>query len=204
MVAQANPTDPSHTAITLQSHPKKIRTQFLRIPVLARVKARNMYLVQGLDYKSISESTGLDIRCLYNLAKREGWTERRKEQRLKLETTTDARIKAFEDQVSEAIAQETVDVTLSGVGRAREAVESRGEFAARDFQSWTGGIRNLVQVAKLLREPSANMDGSVQAQLNVFILRVGDQGSVTRGTNLQQPEQKNVTPTGTQTVPAIP
>ena len=84
-------------------------------------------------------------------------------------------MQAFEAEVSEAIAQETVDVTLSGVGRAREAVESRSEFAARDFQSWTGGIRNLVQVAKLLREPTADMNGSVQAQLNVFILRVGDQ-----------------------------
>lgn len=47
--------------------------------------------------------------------------------------------------------------------------------AARDFQAFTGGVRNLVQTAKLCREVGSDGAAAHSANLNVFILRVGEQ-----------------------------
>lgn len=150
------------------------------ISLLSRAKARNMYLTQGLDWKTISAAVGVPPNRLMQLANREGWTAKKRELIARLNARTDARSAAQLDEVSEAIASESEEIALSGLQRARDSLGSGSEFAARDFQSYTGGVRNLVQVARAIREPmGAQIGANGAAGLSVFILRVGDAGAST-------------------------
>lgn len=137
-------------------------------PLLVRLKARNLYLMQGMSHEVIAKATGLTVRQSETLASREGWAKLRKGRKLRLLASQDARASAQITEALEAIADVSEQHAVQGLDRVGQALESKGKFAARDFQSWTGGVRNLVQTAKICREVGAG-DGSAGAQINVFV-----------------------------------
>jgi hypothetical protein len=110
------------------------------------------------------------------------------------------------DEVSEAIATESEEIAMSGLKRSRESAESREKDAAKDFQAWTGGARNLVNIARACRGLDArNGNGDAAASItNIFAV-----GSLSFGAkpdaapaHAHASEPRNVTPQNATCAPA--
>ncbi len=143
------------------------------IPVFVRLKARNLYVAQGLSHPAIAEQTGLRVVTVRRLASREGWTGLRKRQKAQLLASADANAQAMQSDVLDAIASVSEQHAMRSLDRVGEALERTDKEAARDAQSYSGCLRNLVNVSREIRRPEiAAIEG---AHLNVFVLRVGDQ-----------------------------
>lgn len=169
MVANAAPPDllPAIEPATKRGTGGKKRGD-CEFPLLVKMKARNLYLIQGLSHEDVAKRTGLTADQSRTLAQRNGWTKQRQERKRILVAKQDARAESQISEALEAIADVSEQHAVQGLDRVGKALESKGKFAARDFQSWTGGVRNLVQTAKMCREigPSANGVGST---VNVFV-----------------------------------
>lgn len=190
MVAETTKEPPQHRS---KGGRKKGDSGF---PLLTKLKARNLYLVQGATHEVIAKETGMTIRQSESLAARQGWTKARKAKERSLVATQDARAEGQISEALDAIASVSEQHAVQGLNRVAKALESKGKFAARDFQSWTGGVRNLVQTAKMCRETGDGANGVAGgANLNVFILRVGEQVQA-KGTSDPVAEAKDVTPNG--------
>jgi len=163
MVAQAMP----------KADRERENGQFTQIPILVRLKARNLYLVQGLGHREIARQTGLTLQACQKLASREKWTALRRDQKLSLLAKQDASMSEKCSETLEAIASVSEQHAMRGLERVGEALESKGEFAARDFQSYTGGVKNLVSIMREIRAPQENTPSN--AGLNVFVIRVSDE-----------------------------
>lgn len=163
MVAAAHPDAPK---------PPKNRLTPSPIPIGVKLRARNLYLVHGLPYAEISEQVGLTVQQLGALAHREGWTKNKARNRAKMIARADARIDRDIDETNEALARESEEIALKALGKAREEVESGGEFAARNFQSWTGGVSNLVKVQRLTRGlDGEQQQGATNVSLSLFCVQ---------------------------------
>lgn len=142
-------------------------------PLLVKLKARNLYLVQGLTHKEIASQTGLSLLASQQLASRNGWTELRRKSKERILAKQDAKLEEQSKEALDAIASVSEQHAVRGLERVGEALESYGDFSARDFQSWTGGVKNLVSIMREIRAPQeqAQVKG---ATLNMFIIRAGD------------------------------
>jgi hypothetical protein len=161
MVADATPT---------------VRKSAGRIPLPVKLKARSLYLIHGLPLAEIAQQTGLTSQSVKNLAFNEGWSKTRLKAKEALVKRADARMNEEIDEVSDAIATESEEIAMSGLVRARESTQDRGEFAAKDFQAWTGGARNLVNISRACRGQDAKKaDGAGEsASVSFFVIRVED------------------------------
>lgn len=149
---------------------KSQRTPRTTIPLPTRLKVRNLYLVQGISHKEIAAKVGLTRTQVETLVKRERWCEVKASTKDNLVRAHDARMSSQVAEIVEAVASESDEISLAGLQRAREATESQSEYAAKDFASWTSGVRNLVNVARQAR----GLDAERSAQgstLNVFVGR---------------------------------
>ncbi len=162
------------------------------IPLLSRLKARNLYLIQGLPYKAISAETGLLVPAIQQLAHREGWVALRRAAKQRLLSKQDADIAEHQSEAMEAIASLSEQHVIKSMERIGQSLERTDQFAARDFQSFTGGARNLVSIMKEIRQPEQqSVDGS--RGLSVFVVRVGEaaqpkqERNVTANTAVEQP-----------------
>lgn len=150
--------------------PRKVGEHGPAVSILTKVKARNLYLNERLPYAAISEQTGLTTKTLQCLASREGWTAVRRQQEKRMIESSDARANAMRSDVVEAIAAASEQHAIRGLQKVGESLERSDEFAAKDFQSYTAGVKNLATLAKTLREPAANMDGAQTLNLNLFFV----------------------------------
>lgn len=159
------------------------------IPLLTRMLARNLYLTQGLPYKAISAETGLPVPTLEQLSHREGWVDLRRQAKARLLKNAEARTQALEAEMLESVVGLAGQHALQGLNRTGEALERTDRDAARDFQSYTSGVKNLVSIMRDIRQPQS--DGASEgARLNVFVLRVGDQVKAKDAAT----SERNVTP----------
>lgn len=141
-----------------------------QIPLQTRLKVRNLYLYQGLGHKEIAAKVGLTTRQCQTLVQRHKLTDLKRSINGKAVQAHNARVDADVAEIVDAVASESEEIALAGLQRAREATTSASEYAAKDFQSWTGGVRNLVNVARQAR----GLDTERSAQgttLNVFVGR---------------------------------
>lgn len=152
---------------------ERTRGKFKEIPVLIRLKARNLYLIQGLSHQEIAAQTGLTRQSSEALAHREGWVKVKRERTKRLVEKYDSRVEAAGNEAIDAIADVSTQLSMEGLGRVSEALQDRSQFAARDFQSWTGGVKNLVSIMREIRAPSETTPGN--AGLVAFVIRVGDE-----------------------------
>lgn len=140
------------------------------VPLLAKLKVKNLKVVQCLSDKEIARQTGLTLGQVRGIVDRNRWTNDKREKTRKIMDGHAARMEAQVAEIVEAVASESEEIALAGLQRAREATTSASEYAAKDFQSWTGGVRNLVNVARQAR----GLDTERSAQgttLNVFVGR---------------------------------
>ena len=151
---------------------RRLGQRGMEIPVYTRAKARNMYLQQCLPYAAISEATGLSVTSLMQLACREGWTELKRQQKKRLLQKADERGEAMQNEVAESIASRSEQYALRTLDRVGGSLERDDPLAARDAQSYTGALKNLVSVVRDIRAPQQQQQQG--STLNMFILRVGD------------------------------
>lgn len=147
-----------------------------RIPLLTRVKVRNLYLNQELPYREIAIHAGITEGQVDTVIKGDGLAQLRKRRKLELIAKADARTDAKTSQVAEAIADEGDEIALGSLGKAKECIANGGKDAAKDFQSWTAGLRNVVTVSRLCRGQDQQQQAT-GASVNVFVLRCGDMDS---------------------------
>lgn len=139
------------------------------VPLLIRMKARNLYLTGGLGWVEIGERCGWDPKALATIASREGWTAEKKRRKSLLLQKSDARMAAQASEVCEAIASEAEENALAAMTNVRESLTRSDEFAAKDFQAYTAGVKNLASTARMLREPlSAQAGEGTQITANFF------------------------------------
>ena len=143
------------------------------VPLLLRLKARTLYLNGGHSYKAICEQTGITYPALKQMAHKEGWTVVRRKQEETLVAKQDAQGCAIREQVLEQINSESVELAAESMKRIRLALERGDKDAAKDFQAYTSGAKNLVSINRAISAPSAGTDQG-STTLNVFIARVGD------------------------------
>lgn len=147
----------------------------IQAPIELALKVKNLYLYQERGHADIAAQCGLTVKQVSNLIYREGWSKLKEERRRKIEESHDERATQSQLAVVEAIASQAEEIALSGLNRAREAVGQSGPDAAKNFQSWTGGIKNLVGAMKLVRGGSAaGMESG--PTMNLFFMAPGKAG----------------------------
>jgi len=160
MVATAEP-------ITKAAEPKRPS-----IPLAARLKAKNLYVYRDATHQQIAKETGLTVGASEMLAHREGWPKLKREREKAIESRSDARAEEGNLAIVEAVAGQAEEIVLSGLDRARDAVKRKGKDAAKNFQSWTGGIRNLVSAIKTIRAKDGSLPDSGPTSFNLFFVGV--------------------------------
>ena len=138
-------------ADTTQTPGAKKRRSPTVMDIGTKVRIRNLYLVQCLPYAEIARRVDCPLSTVTRFIERQKLPAIRKENEAKAAARHDAQVRESVDEISEAIASQSEEIALSGLERAREATEDRGEFAAKDFQSWSGGVSNLVKTARAIR-----------------------------------------------------
>lgn len=168
---------------------KADRGKFSPIPLLTKLKARNLYLIQNASHKEIAEQTGLTKHACEQLAYREGWVEVRREKTKRMVEKHDARMANAASEVLDSVVGGCEELAVSGLNRVRESLDDKSDFAARNFQSWTGGVKNLVSIMREIRAPSETTP--TNAGLVAFVIRVGDDATPAAKSEV------NVTPANT-------
>src|ERR1035441_5440744 len=148
----------------------RTRAKQVSLDILTRTKLRNLYLVRGLTYSEIAKECGVSVSVVTGFIARSKLREVKKEYLAKSIADHDARTRTSLSEISEAIATQSEEIALSGLERAGKAVVSRDPTAAKDFQSWTGGVRNLAQVARLARA-DAPIEASGSISISLFNVR---------------------------------
>lgn len=161
------------------------------ISVLAKVKARNLYLNQGLSVPTVAKEVGVSEAAIRKWADREGWAAERRAVYSRLVQKQDARTDANRSAVVEAIASEAEEHALSAMRNVGESLKRSDEFAAKDFQAYTAGVKNLASTARMLREDSSGskVEGS-RLELNLFFM--GQQPTSQQPKQVVEVETKSV------------
>lgn len=144
-----------------------------RIPVLTKLKARNLYLSSGLSHDAISLQTGLSHPQVAKLISREGWAKLKKSRESRLAKIAQEKQEVVDTEVVETIASEAQEIMLGGLDRAKGSLSATHEFAAKDFQSWTSGVKNLAGVITAIRgddQGKTNVSES-RGSINLFFIR---------------------------------
>jgi hypothetical protein len=115
-----------------------------KIPLSTRVKARNLYVLQQISAREVAEQCGLKEKQVYTLAQREGWVAVRKARKLSTEQALDARIANDSDELVEAVALQSAEMTLETFKAAKEALDAGGDDAARNVQAYSQATKNYV------------------------------------------------------------
>ena len=157
--------------MVMEAKPKGRGSQ---IPVLTRIKVRNLYLSQSLTHREIAVQVGLEERAVGKLISADGLPALKAKRTAKLVNSSDARTEKQLTEVEHTLADEAEEIALAGLGKARDAVQRSDRDAARDFQAYTGGVKNLVGVAKLIRSIDGVNTQEHGIGVSVFMLRCGD------------------------------
>jgi hypothetical protein len=136
--------------------------------VIAKCKA--LYVIKGLGPTEIAARTGVVSDSLSNWIMRGKWTLERKQRLTKLENVALARANDQDASFLESMATQAEELAEDGMQLAREHVTSSSEFAARNFQSASQGVKNMVDVYFRARGIDSKNTGS--ATINVQALFV--------------------------------
>jgi len=127
----------------LAEKPKRKRTTYSPATI---AKAKALYIVKGLGPTEICARTDVPGETLSNWIARGKWVSERKARQLRLERNAVARASDENAAFLESMATQAEELAEDGMQLAREHVQSGSEFAARNFQSATQGVKNVVDV----------------------------------------------------------
>lgn len=153
---------------------KALRAGYLT--TLEKIKIRNLYLTQQLPHQAIAQQIGKTVGQVERYVSKSGLVKVKRERERKHLVRADERMENRLDEVSEVLASEAEEIALSGLTRARSAVEATHKDAPKDYQAWTAGIRNLITARNLARgRDNSNTLGEGEAgrSVNLFFLQGG-------------------------------
>lgn len=133
-------------------------------------QAKALYVVKGLMPNEICSKLKVPTDTLSNWIARYHWVKERKARLTRLENTFLARANDENAAFLESMATQAEELAEDGMQLAREHVTSSSEFAARNFQSASQGVKNMVDVYFRARGIDAKNTGS--ATINVQALFV--------------------------------
>lgn len=156
MVAESSaPADAQEKGLTSKLYPASVK---------ARAKA--LYLVKGWPARDIADELKIPVGAIHDWSSRCGWTKARAAKLLQLDGKLENALPGS-DEFMENVATESEEIALAGFERARGAVQSESEFAAKDFASWTSGVKNLVGMYRTAKGLDASQ-ASPQITFNAF------------------------------------
>jgi len=133
---------------------------------------RNMYLSGAHSNQQIADAVKLQEKQVRYIITRDSLAAEKKRRALamiaKQDAQLDQRLQAFNSE----LAEQAEEISLTALQRAREEAIAPGEFGARNFQSWTGGIANLVKSSRLVRGLDSISGAGSQAASNVSVFLV--------------------------------
>ena len=142
-----------------------------RIPLLAKRKARNLYLFEDATHERIAQECGLTVWSAKKLVSREGWVAERRARASLLVQKQDARMSRIDDEIIDAIASTSEQHALQALQKVGQTLERTDKDAAKDFQAYTAGVKNLASTARLLREPAGSAAvQSAPTNFNLFFV----------------------------------
>jgi hypothetical protein len=165
-----------------------------------------MYLTDGLTPTQIAAALStperpLDSNKVRGLIFRRAWFQTKANAGQRAQTLARARATEHVERVVQATAAVAEAASVAGLKRALDATADTGKDAARDFRSWAGGARDLVNVARQARglvdagKVQAGGDGDARTiNLAFFVGNIGAGGG---GPNGGARELRNVTPATT-------
>lgn len=147
---------------------------FRRLPITTRTKARNLYVLQGLSPQDVAAATGLEPGQVSYLANYYGWSSMRRKSEAHLSAEIDSKaVNALSDEISDAIVAECEEIALGGLAKAKIELTSPTKDAAKNFQAWTAGVRNLTSARAALRSGKGDTSGITNSdtrQVNLFFM----------------------------------
>lgn len=135
-------------------------------PASVKARAKSLYLVKGLPPRDIADELGIPVGAIHDWSSRCGWTKTRAAKLLQLDGKLDSVIPGT-DEFMDVVAVESEDIALAGFQKARESTQSDSEFAAKDFASWTSGVKNLVGMYRTAKGLDTQA-GTAQITFNAF------------------------------------
>ncbi len=142
--------------------------------LVQELAVQTMYLTDGMSPKHIASALQVSPQRVSNLVFQRGWSKERAKKAGKLEAKARAGEAEHIQRVVKAQAAVAEAGSIAGLKRALQATESDSEFAARDFRSWAGGARDLVNVARLSRgldQQSGSIGSSTTLNLTQLVIR---------------------------------
>jgi hypothetical protein len=193
MVAASNPAAPA------AKRQRKPRNSSAAWPLVRELAVQTLYLTDGMTPQKIAAAlstpaeplTGSAVR---GLIFRRGWTPQKRDAAQQAETLALARGKEHVERVVQATAAVAEAASVAGLQRALSATADTGKDAARDFRSWAGGARDLVNVARQARglvDPGKVTASDGDARTINLAFFVGNVGAGVGGASVGP---RNVTP----------
>lgn len=136
-------------------------------PADMRAKAKSLYLVKGLQPRDIATQLGVEPATISQWAFKLGWAQLRQRRLVELEKAAEGKTLAEGDEFMEIVAVESEEIALAGFQKARESTQSDSETAAKDFASWTSGVKNLVGMYRTAKGLDTQA-GTAQITFNAF------------------------------------
>lgn len=146
----------------LPAKPAKTKRQIVSAawPIKDRLTVKAMYEVHERTPAQIAAFLKRPASQVSDLIWRQGWSQKKAERTRELTVKTDARAREQLGKVVEAVATLAEQGSVNGLQRAVDASTKKGKFAARDYRSWAGGARDLVNVARQARGLDSQQGGT--------------------------------------------
>jgi len=109
-------------------------------------KAKALYVVKGLGPSEICKALDIPSDTMRNWTTRGQWVAERKARLARLEKNAVARATDENAAFLESMATQAEELAEDGMQLARDHVKSASDFAARNFQSATQGVKNVVDI----------------------------------------------------------
>jgi hypothetical protein len=163
------------------------------VPVLLKLKARHLYLNEGLPCRAISQQTGVDEATLYRMASREGWTAVRREQKNRLIQRQDMRGDEIRKQAEEAIAERATLIASKALTVTEAGLDQGDLDGAKQAQAASSALKNLVTSARVLQSPIGSVGTESGPQsFNLFFVGSPPKNSPGEPKQVTEVEAKSV------------
>lgn len=167
------------------SRKRRVCNSPVTIPLEDKLRIRTLYVQSGQAPSIIAQGLGMDIRRVNNVIHREGWTKERQAIIGKLEKSADAKAQASMNEIVEAVAQKTEELSVRSLNLCDELLTAKDP---KGLQLASAAAFNFVKMTRLCRR----MDQSALeagASPSVILLRCD--------VAMPAKAEKNVTPSAT-------
>lgn len=136
---------------------RKERAKPHAIALHTRIKARNLYCLQRFATDVVAKECGLTVKQVRNLAHRENWYAERRAVLEKVEAKLRASDAKFADEIVDAHAKESAELSLGALAAVREALAdtTTNEFGEKlKFRYMSSAAKAARDIVTIYRDAS--------------------------------------------------